>query len=175
MLRTVLAVLLGVALLAAAAPVVEDARERRTADLAAAELSRVSERATGLAARDAATADGAARRVLRVSVPDGGPATAALDYAAVGGVPGCGSPRDTAAGDVVAYRLRGGDPQVATLPVDLRAVTDGRVRDDGTPLVVRGDARLTLTLVAADGATRVRVRRTGAPRPPDADGGGRGA
>lgn len=175
MLRVVLAVLLGVALLAAAAPAVDDARERRTAELAGAELSRVSERATGLAASDAATRDGAARRVLRVSIPDAGPASARIDYAAVGGVPGCGSPRDTAAGDVVAYRLRGGDPHVAPVPVDLRAVTDGRVRDDATPLVLQGDASLTLTLVAADGTTRVRVRRTGAPAAPDVDGGVRDA
>jgi hypothetical protein len=152
-LRVVLAVLLAAALLAAATPAVQGARERATADRATSSLSRVSERATGLVASAEATPRGAARRHLRLALPDGGFAHAPLEYLAIGGVPDCETPEDTDAGDVVAYRLRGGDPRVAHVPVDLRVVTDGRVRDDDESLVLRGDASLTLALVDDDGPT----------------------
>jgi len=159
MLRVVLAALLALALVAAAMPAVEAARERRAADGAESTLTRVVERATALAATEEATPGAAARRSLDLSAPDGGVATAAVDYLAVGGVPGCGSPRDTDGGDVVAYRLRDGHPRVAHLPVDLRVVAAGTLRDDDEPLVVRGDARLALALATVDGRRTVLVGR----------------
>lgn len=159
MLRAVLAVVLAVALVAAAMPAVEAARERHAADRAESGLTRVVERAAALAATEEATPGGAARRHLSLSVPDGGFATAPVDYLAVGGVPDCGSPRDTDGGDVVAYRLRGARPRVAHLPVDLRVVAAGTLRADDEPLVVRDDARLTLALATVDGRRTVLVGR----------------
>lgn len=159
MLRAVLAVVLAVALVGAAVPAIERARDRRAANLAEGQLSLVAERATGLATAEEATADGAARRVVSVAVPDDGIVTSALEFLAVGGVPDCGTPRDTAAGDVVAYRLKGGPTRVRHLPVDLRVVTGGRVREDDDPLVLEGDARLTLSLVRDGDERRVHVQR----------------
>jgi hypothetical protein len=152
-LRVVLAVLLAAALLTAATPAVQGARERATADRATSSLSRVSERATGLAATDEVTPRGAAKRHLRLALPDGGFGHAPLEYLSIGGVPDCGTPRDTDAGDVVAYQVRGGEPRVVHVPVDLRVVTDGRVRDDDESLVLHGDASLTLALVDVGGPT----------------------
>lgn len=161
MLRVVLAVLLAVALLGVAMPVVEDARADRTSTLAAGELSRLAERATGLAASGETGPDAASRRTVDLSLPAGGFATAPLAYAAVGGLPDCDAPGDTAAGDVVAYRLVGGDTRVRHVPVDVRVVEAGQVRDDDEPLVLRGDASLTLALVETGGTRTVLVGRTG--------------
>jgi hypothetical protein len=181
-LRVVLAVVLAVAVLAVALPVVERARTQRSADLAEGSLARVAERATGLAATDEATGGGAARRVVSVTVPAGGPGTTRVAYLAVGGAPDCATPRDASGGDVVAYRLRGGPTRVRHLPVDLRVRTDGRLRDDDDPLVLRDDARLVLSLVGTDGGSRVvveRDRQTTTDNPDvggqDAESGGLGA
>lgn len=159
MLRTVLAVLLAVALLAVAAPGIEQARADRTAALVEGELTRIAERATGLAAEETGGA-APARRTVSLSLPDG-VAAAPVAYVAIGGVPGCGAARDTAHGDVVAYRLEGGEPMVRHLPVDLRVATDRTVDDDDEPLVLRGDARLRLTLDVRDGVRTVLVERAG--------------
>lgn len=169
MLRVVLAVLLAVALLGAAMPVVEDARADRTSTLAAGELSRLAERATGLAAGGEAGPDAGSRRTVDLSLPDGGFATAPLAYAAVGGLPDCDAPGDTGAGDVVAYRLVGGEPRVRHVPVDVRVVEAGQARDDDEPLVLRGDASLTLALVEDEGPPTVLVGRTGSVEEVDVD------
>lgn len=177
MLRVVLAVVLSVALLGVAMPVVEDARAERTSSLAEGELARLAERATGLAATEEPGPGGDPRRIVDLSLPESGIAAAPIDFLAVGGVPversepgtrrtdspgdgsRCVAPPDTPHGDVVAYRLEGGDTHVRQVPVDVRVVTDGRVRDDGEPLVLRGDARLTLSLVDRDGESTVLVHR----------------
>lgn len=163
MLREVLAVLLATALVVAAMPAVEAARERNAAGRAEASLTRVQEVATRLAATEEASPGGAARRTLSLSVPTGGFASSSVAYLAVGGLPDCETPRDTAGTDVIAYRLAGGPVRVASVPIDLRVVADGTLLADAEPLVVRGDARLTLALVAGDdGPTVVAGRGPGA-------------
>lgn len=159
MLRVVLAVLFSVALFGVAVPVVEDARAERTGSVVEGELTRLGERAAGLESTEETGPAGSPRRVVSLSLPDGGVAAAPIDYVAIGGLPGCGSPRDTAYGDVVAYRTRGDEARVGHLPVDVRVVTGGRVRGDEDPLVLRGDATVTLTLVDRDGTRTVLVRR----------------
>lgn len=158
MLRVVLAAALAVALAAAAAPAVEDARARHSASHVEAELGALAGAARDLAREEPAPRGVAARRVLSVSLP-GGPAAAPVEYVAVGGVPGCHAPGDTGGGDVLAYRLAGGPTRARRLPVEVRAVGPDGVRDDDEPLVLRGDARVTLTLVDRDGAAVVLVRR----------------
>lgn len=157
MLRVVLAGVLAAALLAAAMPTIDAARERATAEQAGSTLSRIHERAVGLVRTEEPTADGAARRHLSIALPDRGFARAPVAYLAIGGIPDCGTNHDTAAGDVVAYRVKGGPVRVAHVPVDMRVVTDGRVRDDEDPLVLRGDARLTMALVSRNGRPTVLV------------------
>lgn len=159
MLRVVLAVLVAVALLGVAMPVVEEARDDRTARLLEGELTAVAESAGELATEGELSATAPPRRSLRVDLPADGPGTAPVEYVAVGGVPDCKSPRDTAAGDVVAYRLSGHPPRVSHLPFDLRVPGDGHVRDDDEPLVLAGDATLTLTLVERHGRRTVLAER----------------
>lgn len=165
MLRVVLAVVLSVALLGVAMPVVEDARAERTSHLVEGELSRLADRTVGLAGTEETGPGGVPRRVVTLSLPAGGFGAAPIDYVAIGGVPDCGTPRDTDHGDVVAYRLQGGDVRVRHVPVDLRVVTEGRVRDDEDPLLLRGDARVTLSLVDRRSGRTVLVERgpVGAP------------
>lgn len=159
MLRVVLAVVLSVALLGVTMPVVEDARAERTSHLAEGELSRLAERTIGLATTEETGPGGAPRRVVTLSLPDGTFAAAPIDYVAIGGIPDCRPSRDTRYGDVVAYRLQGGVTRVRQVPVDLRVVTEGRVLDDEDPLLLRGDARVTLSLVNREAGPTVLVRR----------------
>lgn len=173
MLRVVLAAVLAAALLAVAMPAIEAAGERATAEQATSALSRVREKAVGLVRREEPAPGGAARRSLTLAPPDGGLVRAPLDYLAIGGVPDCGTACDTASGDVVAYRIRGAEPRVAHVPVDMRVVSAGRVRSDEEPLVLRGAARLTLALVSRNERPTVLVGR--GPDPLDDVGGGRGA
>lgn len=160
MLRVVLAALVAVALLGVAAPAVEDAREERSARLLAGELDALAAAAVDLSEREeAAPPNAAARRVRSVRVPGDGLAEAPVAYVAVGGLPDRDPARE-GRGDVLAYRLVGSDPRVRHVPVDLRVRgPDGTVRTDGTPLVLRGDARVTLSLVERDGGRVVLVRR----------------
>lgn len=159
MIRVLLAVVLSVALLGVAMPVVEDARAERTSSSAEGELTRLSDRAVELATTEEAGPGGVPRRVIAVSLPEAGMAATPIDYVAIGGVPDCGMARDTDHGDVVAYRLQGGDVHARYVSVDLRIVTDGRVRDDGDPLILRGDARVSLSLVDDGADPTVLVRR----------------
>lgn len=159
MLRVVLAVVLSTALLGISMPVVEDARAERTSHLVEGELSRLAERAIGLETTEETGPGGAPRRVVSLSLPAEGLAAAPIDYAAIGGVPDCRAPRDTGHGDVIAYRLQGGDARVRHVPVDIRVVTEGRVRGDEDPLILRGDARVTLSLVDRRTGPTVLVRR----------------
>lgn len=174
MLRVVLAALVAIALFGVAMPAVEDARTERAARLADAELDRVAAAATGLVdEEEVAPLDGAARRTVRLSLPERGPVTAGLAYVAVGGVPGRDVGRDTGDADVLAYRIHGGPPTVRRLPVDLRVVADGRVLADDVPLVIgdpgpeptasgrapSGGHRLVLRLVERDGDPTVLVGR----------------
>lgn len=160
MLRVVLAAALAVALLGVALPVLEDASAERSATIVEGELDAVATAAGDLLAREEVAPRGAAsRRVLSVSVPGRGLAEAPVAYVALGGVPDCRAPRDAERGDVLAYRLAGGDPRVRSLPVDLRTVApDGTLRED-EPLVLRGDSRVALSLVDGGDEPVVLVER----------------
>lgn len=160
-LRAALAVVLAAALVAASLPAIESARVRASEEAARRAAHDVTTVAQALAResdpvpRDA----GGARRTVELAVPERGPGTAELAYLAVGGRPGGLAPRDTDAGDVLAYRVRGGPERVVRVDVDLRMVENGTVRSDDAPLVLRGDSRLHLRLVRLDGEPVVLVSR----------------
>lgn len=141
--RAVVAVALALGVCGVALPLIEDATATRADAAGERAADAIADAAANLAESDA-TAGPGARQVVAVSLPEGpGSGVRAI---AVGGIPG------TAGRSVVAYRLDGGDWRVAArLPV----------RVDGDPLVVRGDARLTLRLHTAD---RGRVLRASAER-----------
>lgn len=180
MLRTVLAVALAAALVAAANPALESTRTTRTDHLVAGELDRIETAAQVLAREEspAPLGDPAPRRTLTVSIPGESPTSAPVDYVALGGLPGGPSPEkapvaDTADRDVFAFRVSGGRQRVRRVDFDFRAAipadadpsdensTDGdsrwRVESDAIPIVLRGGAtyRLTLRLVRLDGRPTV--------------------
>jgi hypothetical protein len=135
-LRVVLAVLLALALLAVAAPAVEDARTDRTATALDTAGDRVAATADRLVATSDPAARGtAARRHLRLTVPTRGPGARA----------GALRLRDGR----VEWRVDGGDWHAR--PVSRLVVPDG-------PLVVRGAARLTFEHRRRAGRSVVVVR-----------------
>ena len=160
MLRAVLAVLLAAALVGVSMGALQDARQTRSDRLAAGEVGALRDAAVGLqqSAAPAPRAAVAARRVVDVAVPTGGFTEAPVAYVAVGGRPGKPVPGDDGGSDVVAYRLADGPPRTTRLPVDVRAA--GRGGDD-TPLVLRGPARVALSLVERRDRPVVLVERVG--------------
>lgn len=162
MLRAVLAVALAVALAGVTLSALADARDERSARLVEGELNALEGAAVDLAeTEEVAARDAAARRTLFVTVPGRGLAETRVEYVSIGGVPDAERVAGGERGDVLAYRLAGGDVRIRRVPVALRAVgPDGTVLPAGTPLVVRGDARLTLSLVEVDGDRAVLVERT---------------
>jgi hypothetical protein len=163
-IRVLLTVLLAAALAGASLPAIEDARAARatqtaesgaaTLQAAAAELVRESDpvpRGAGVSG---------ARVETRVRVPPPTFAGAGLTYLAVGGHPDRSLRTDGPDSDVVVYRIGDRPPRVLALPVDLRAVRDGRLRGDAAPLALRGDARLVLGYARVGGESAVTVART---------------
>ena len=136
MIRTVLAVLLTVALLAAVTPAVDEGREQRTAIHLDRAVDRIDRAARSLHAHEDPTAPGVAgaRRLVSVRLPE-------RSWTAVGARLWIDGERDS-----VGYRLDGGRARRTRLPgVDLRT-PDGRVVLDG------GSRRhLELSLVRDDG------------------------
>lgn len=177
--RVALAVLLAAALVGASLPAVEDARVRATDEAARRSTHAVVDAARDLVrGNDPVLGTAGARRTVEVAVPDRSLARADLAYLAVGGRPNGPAPRDTPDGDVIAYRVRGGPERVVRVPADLRVVRNGTVQPDRSPLVLRGDARLTLHLTLRDGHPVVLVSAfdaTDAGRGTDAGGTSEGA
>lgn len=143
MIRTVLAVVLTVALLAAAIPAVNEGREARTATHLDGVTERVERAARSLLAHDDPTPPdvAGARRVVDLRLP-------ARSWTAAGA-----TLRIDGAADLIAYRVADGRPRRASLRgVDLRT--------PGGPVVLRasGRHRLALSLVRDDGIGVV-VRR----------------
>ena len=169
MIRLVLAAVLSVALLATATAALEDARRSRSETLADGSVARVADTVTELPAEESSVTawPDAARRVVEVGVPPGGIAETRVSYVAIGGVPGESVEADTDDGDVLAYRLAGGDPRVQRVPVDLRALldqpSDERDRQvlapDDEPLVFRSTTTVEFGLLQRRGRPVVVARR----------------
>lgn len=180
MLRVVLGVALAVATVAAVTPALEDARTTRTERLTDRELDRVEAAAVTLAREESP----GARRTLALSLPGDSPAATPLAFVALGGLPHSGNTTatDTAARDVLAYSIAGGDRHVRRVETDLRVGRarrtsssesrtpggegrrngDGPSGDDSRALVLRGggDYEVTLRLVSLDGRRTVAVSVT---------------
>lgn len=181
MLRTVLAVLLAVAIVGIANPAIDDARTTRSDHLVRGELATVERTVHALNETEPAMPVGraGARRVRTVEVPERSRTSAAVDRVTIGGVPDgttAGAERagaeqvdtelvDAESGDVLSYARPNGSWKTIRLDdVDLRVARhqggELRVESDGTPLVLRpGTHRLVFRPVKIDGRRAVLVHR----------------
>lgn len=162
--RTVLAVVLAVALCSVSVPAINHARRDRATYRADAELATVSRSMTDLADETAVrfgdpppTGDAprGARRVVSLSLPSESVTVGRIEFVAIGGVPGRRSPKDDF-GDVLAYRVAGGPTRVRHIPFDVRVATRSgtgggwTVRPDGESLVVHAPARRDIALLLVE-------------------------
>lgn len=140
MIRTVLAVVLAVALLSVSLPAVEDAAAHRSAERLRADLSTLADAAEGLVAHNDALRGAGARAFVTVRVPDRGWAAAA-GAVHVGRCPGIADPTGR---DRLCFSVGDGPPRAVETGVDVRG-TDGPLRLGG------GRHRLRLRLAKRDG------------------------
>lgn len=162
--RTVLAVVLAVALCSVSLPAIDHARTNRAEYHAESAVTTVSRSMTDLADENAVpfgddgesnTLDSlGARRVVSLSLPAESATTGTIEFVAVGGVPGEGRIPMDESGDVLAYRV-GGTTHVRHVPFDVRVVTtdadhEWSVEPDGTPLVVRAPDRIDIALLLVE-------------------------
>lgn len=136
--RTVSAVVLAVALLAASLPAIDDARRTRSergVDAAAERVSAATARLTAESDPVGRVGDGldppAARVVVAVDLPEPSIASAGIGRFALDGE-----------ADAVRYRVRGGRERIKSLPVDLYVAGDRSLWVFGEP----GSHRLRLRL-----------------------------
>ncbi|WP_435345410.1 DUF7311 family protein [Haloarchaeobius sp. HRN-SO-5] len=147
MIRVLLAVAVTLALVAAATPAIDAARESRSERLVRTDLAAVERAATGLLASEEPTPGAGARRVVSVRLPDGTPTTSSVDWVAIGGRPGADDPDP----HVLAYAVAGRQPRTVSLPVP--------VKTGGDPLVLHGPGTYELELTLHEDG--VQVVRTG--------------
>ncbi len=173
--RTVLAVLLAVALCSISLPAIDHARTNRAAYRADKAVATVSHSMTDLMDENAVPFDDhgesnahdlpGARRVVSLSLPAKSVTMGTVGFVAIGGIPNGLSSRDET-GDVLAYRV-GGTTHVRHVPFDVRVATriDGggwSVEPDGTPLVIHAPVRIDIALVLVEyhGKRTILVVRT---------------
>ncbi|MFB6133039.1 MAG: hypothetical protein ABEJ44_06515 [Halanaeroarchaeum sp.] len=163
--RLVLAVVVAAALLGAALPVVEDARHDVATTTADRTVQSVADAITDLRRSSDPVPRGVpgATRVIDVEVPAdgavliGAPATidGGLAPAADGGTNG--SAIDGPGVDVIAARVAARETARIRVPLDVRAVENGRVQSDGAGLAVRESGRVLFRYVLVGGEPTVTV------------------
>lgn len=167
MLRTVLAVLLAVAILGIANPAIDDARGTRSDHLVRGELATVERTIQALDETEPAMPVGraGARRVRTVDVPERSRTSAAVARVTVGGVPNRIAAADAERSDVLSYTRPNGSRKTIQLNgVDLRVAhyrdEQLQVESDDAPLVLRpGTHRLVFRPVRIDGRRVILVHR----------------
>jgi hypothetical protein len=158
MLRAVVAVVLGAALLATTLPAVETAKHQRTETQVAGELDRLESAVADLRARDQATVEPGARRVVTVHIPHRDWTHAGVSYVALGGRPV--DARGDRNGTTFAWRIDGGEERTNHV-TGVRVEAAGMAGD--RPLVLRepGTHRIAVELAWRNGERRILVSRVG--------------
>lgn len=157
--RYVLAVVLALAIVGTALPLIEDVR-RSTARVSADQsVDRLRGVMRELVERsDPTTAPFAASRSLTITLPDRDVGTVGVDWIAIGGIPGREGPTEPNGSDVIAFSVGGEVHHIVLTDIELRVVTgDQRQRDD-IPLVIEDTTTLRLTYRLDDNVSVVVVR-----------------
>lgn len=154
-LRSCLAVLVAVALVATAGPAVQDARLARSDAAARIAADAVAVAVETLAAGSDPVPLGVdgATRTFRLDLPERSFTAAGPVTLFVGG-----NASDGSGWDVVGYRVAGQPRHSLPVPVDVRVHDEGVVAPDRRGLVLRGDATVELRLVRVAGRPTVLVR-----------------
>lgn len=157
--RYLLAVLLAVAIIATALPIVDDARRSTARVSADSSVDRIRGAIRELIARsDPTAAPFAAHRSLTVSLPERGAGTIGIDWIAIGGVPGRVGPAEPNDTDVIAYSVDGDVHQIVLTNIELRVVLGKQRQNDRTPLVIEDTTTLRLTYRLTDNGSVILVR-----------------
>lgn len=143
--RLLLALALGVALLAIAMPAVEDTRRATAKTAAEREVSRILATIRALTERSDPTRPAwTATRELPLSIPGPDYGTSGVEWIAVGGVPGKAGPNEPSGTDVLAYSVEGTVTVIRLPGVDIRVSGVGP-QQDSRPLVLRDSTTLEFT------------------------------
>ncbi|MFB6112278.1 MAG: hypothetical protein ABEJ35_07070 [Halobacteriaceae archaeon] len=145
-IRLVLAVVLAVAFLGTAAPVLEDARQRTAESAATTTVERLRAAARRLQrSSDPASGNFVAVRTVTVALPDSGVGSSGVRWLAIGGVPGRAGPREPNGTDLIAFHVAGETHVVWVSGLEFRIGTGPESSGDTRALVVRGQARIRLS------------------------------
>lgn len=151
-IRLLLTVLIVIALLAAAAPLVQDARQQSAERAADRSISRIRGVIGELTARsDPTPYSPGAGRTLTLAIPDASPGSVGIDWIAIGGVPGRSGPEEPPGTDVIAYSVDGTVHVIRLSSIELRVRIDDRRRPDHTPFVLRNSRALRFTYRTVEG------------------------
>lgn len=157
--RLVLAVIVALALLASAIPLVEQAQRARGEQQVESSVDTVRETASRLARRNDPVPSGVpgARTRVRIDLPENaGPVV--LRIGAGFGRPGSNKD-DTNDTDLLSYRVDGGERRTVPVDVDIRARHGPEMRSDSDALVIREDTTITMGYRLVEGAPVVTVVR----------------
>jgi hypothetical protein len=144
--RYALAVVLGLALVASAIPLIEDVRRSTARVSADHSVDRLRGVIRALVERsDPTAASFAAGRSITLTIPDAGPGTVGVDWVAIGGVPERQGPVEPNGTDVIAYSVDGEIHHIALAGVEIQTASGKQRHGDETPLVIEGTTTLRLT------------------------------
>lgn len=143
--RLVLAVVLGMALIAVSLPAIESVRTMRAETAADTAVSDIRRAMDSLTQSDPTADITGARRALTVTLPQEAIGRAAVEWLAIGGVPNRTGPVEPVGGDVISYQIAGVVHVVRLTETDIRIVRNGARREDRIPLRITGDQPLYLS------------------------------
>lgn len=144
--RYLLAVVLGLAIVAAALPLIEDVRRSNARVSADQSVERIRGAIRTLVERsDPTAAPFPASRSITVTLSDEDVGTVGIDWIAIGGIPDRGKSLEPNGTDIIAFSVAGEIHRIVLSDIEIRAVTGNHRQMDGTPLVIEDTTTLRLT------------------------------
>lgn len=158
-IRLLLTVVLSVALVAVASPLVHDARQQSAGTAAERSVSQIRGVIDELTTRSDPTRESpGAGRTLTLSIPEASPGSVGIDWLAVGGVPDQLGPEEPSGTDLIAYSIAGSVHVIRLPSVELRVVIDDTRRPDHVPIVLRSSTALRFTYRSGETGPIITVR-----------------
>lgn len=144
--RYVLAVVLALAIVGTALPLIDDVRRSTARASADQSVERLRGAIRALVERsDPTVAPFAAGRSITITLPDRDVGTVGVDWIAIGGIPDRVGPTEPNGSDVIAYSVAGEVHHVVLSDIELRVITRSQRQTDEIPLVIDASTTLRLT------------------------------